>query len=502
MNIGVDFLPEPKLQFGDFFEHEDTKTGLAEFGPFGKSVSGLHPSEIRVGFVGTRETIAGAQELIEGFGTPIESENIKRLTQRPRADLGGLFGGDGNAPTEVVTRLEKILNRDFVGFSRDSPFRCCFQLNERWERRLDPRQIKKVLEIKVKEDRIWRLVELIDSEIENLANTGPSPDVIILALTPEMVEEAHSVRVEGNFHLNLRSAIKACAMKWGVPVQLLRRRTVTGGADLQERATRAWNFCTAQYYKADGIPWRPMALESNVCFVGIGFYVAHEKALKRTAMRSSVAQAFDHLGQGLVLRGDPFEWDEERQGRSPHLTQEAARLLIRDVLKEYVSVSGQPPRRVVIHKTSGFWGAEHGSYNELDGFYAGIDEVFPGCESDLVALYRPGLRLFREGIYPPLRGTYFHLEGRYFLYTMGFIPYLETYPGSYVPEPWGISEHHGGSSPKDLLREILMLTKMNVNNCAFADGTPITIGFADAIGKIMKHIPEGGTVQAKYKFYM
>jgi hypothetical protein len=85
---------------------------------------------------------------------------------------------------------------------------------------------------------------------------------------------------------------------------------------------------------------------------------------------------------------------------------------------------------------------------------------------------------------------------------MGFVPYLQTYPGSYVPEPWQIIDHHGGSSPKDLFREVLALTKMNVNNCSFADGSPITLSFSRKIGEIMKHVPVGETVQPKLKFYM
>ena len=120
-----------------------------------------------------------------------------------------------------------------------------------------------------------------------------------------------------------------------------------------------------------------------------------------------------------------------------------------------------------------------------------------------MALDQSGVRLFREGNYPPLRGTYFCIENeQHFLYTMGFIPYLETYPRPYVPEPWQIIQHVGGSSPKDLLREVLALTKMNVNNCSFADGIPITISFARKVGEIMKHIPEDGIVQSQYKFYM
>lgn len=85
---------------------------------------------------------------------------------------------------------------------------------------------------------------------------------------------------------------------------------------------------------------------------------------------------------------------------------------------------------------------------------------------------------------------------------MGFIPYLNNYPGAYIPEPWHITDRHGESDPKELLREVLALTKMNVNNCAFADDVPITLSFSQKIGDIMKHIPEDGQVQPTYKFYM
>ena len=61
--MNIDYLQEPKLQFGEYFEHEDTKTGLAEFGPFGKNIPGLHPNGIKLGFIGTRETIDDAIEV-------------------------------------------------------------------------------------------------------------------------------------------------------------------------------------------------------------------------------------------------------------------------------------------------------------------------------------------------------------------------------------------------------------------------------------------------------
>ena len=501
MSLKIEYLEEPKLQFGEYFEHEDTKTGLAEYGPFGKNVDGLHPSEIKLGFIGTRETISGAQEWVEKCASPIESENVQ-IIQR-QAERGDLFH-DQMPNLPALRRLHKILNRDFIGFNRDSQFQSRFLVNRRWERHLEPMELSQILSLESKSERIWKLVDMIEVKLSSLCQTAPSPTIVVIALTSEMEERADSVRISGNFFLNLRRAIKARAMKQKapIPVQLIRQRTIQGKGDVQEIATRAWNFCTAQYYKADGIPWRPTTLEQDTCYVGISFYVAQDIDSSLT-MRSSVAQAFDYLGQGLILRGDQFEWDSDALGRTPHLTREAAKKLILNVLGEYMKLRSIPPRRVVIHKTSEFWGPERGDHDEVNGFYEGIDAVFPKCETDFVAIQQTGVRLFREGQYPPLRGTLFSLEeSKHFLYTMGFIPYLETYPKPYVPEPWQIIQHVGASAPKFLFGEILALTKMNVNNCAFADGTPITLSFSQKVGEIMKHVSVDDPIQSRYKFYM
>ena len=502
--ITLDYLKEPTLLFGDYFEYEDTKTGLSEYGPFGKNIEGLHVADIRLGFIGTRETISKAKEWIEKCSDSIESENVKTIKDKIIPSPVPLFEDDFEPRSEKRIRLDKILNRDFIGFNKDSVFKCEFQMNERWERNINLRELKKVLDINSKRKRILEVVDLINAHLTSITQTDPTPNIVIIALPNEIKESADTVRISGNFYLNLRRVIKAKAMNQqpAIPVQIVLQSTLEEKREIQEPATRAWNFCTAQYYKAGGIPWIPTGLPKDTCFVGISFYVTQDIDEKLT-MRSSVAQAFDFLGQGLVLRGEAFEWDEEQMGRSPHLTKEDARRLIKKTLEEYVGLRNNLPSRVVIHKTSEFWGEDRAEFNELDGFYEGIEEVSKYCETDFVTLRQTGVKLFREGKYPPLRGTYFSIEDDcHFLYTMGFIPYLETYPKPYIPEPWQITQHIGGSAPKDLFREVLILTKMNVNNCAFADGVPITISFSQKVGEIMKHISEDEKVQSSYRFYM
>lgn len=504
MMINIDLLQEPKLQFGEYFEYEDAKAGLAEFGPFGINLPGLHKPEIKMGIIGTGETITLTQEWIEKCSSPIESQNIKIVKTGYPFDETSLFHNDRELDPPEIVRMNKILNRDFVGFNPDSSFKSCFMVNPRWIQRLDPRKLKEILDKSDKKERILKLVDFIEEKLASLTQNSPAPDVVIVAITPEIEELADTVRVSGNFFLDLRNAIKARAMQQtnAIPVQLIRATTLQEKRELQEIATRAWNFCTAQYYKAQGVPWRPISLDTDTCYIGISFYVALESD-QSLSMRSSLALAFDFLGQGLILRGDEFEWDKAIMGRSPHLRKDYASQLIQRTLKEFINLRGAPPKRVVIHKSSEYWGSEHGDYDEVTGLYDGIDSVYQGIETDLVSLRQTGVRLFREGMYPPLRGTYFVLEGdHHFLYTMGYIPFLETFPQSYVPEPWQITQHVGGSSPKELFREILALTKMNVNNCSFADGAPITISFSRKVGEIMKHIPKDGKLIADYRFYM
>jgi hypothetical protein len=104
---------------------------------------------------------------------------------------------------------------------------------------------------------------------------------------------------------------------------------------------------------------------------------------------------------------------------------------------------------------------------------------------------------------PPIRGTVLQLTSKRFLvFTGGYIPFLRAYPGFRVPHPVDVVEHHGESSIELLAREIMILTKLNWNSCAFASSQPITIRFARSVGTILTSLPAGVEPQAKYRYYM
>jgi len=286
------------------------------------------------------------------------------------------------------------------------------------------------------------------------------------------------------------------AMEFLKPTQILRDTTagsiVAASRDLDHISRIAWNLFTGLYFKADGLPWGPTGLAPATCFVGISFF---RPSGSTSTLRTSVVQAFDENGEGLVLRGHDFHWDDQQQGRSPHLDADSANRLIEMVLARYKDEhQKQPPQRIVVHKTSRFEPAER------EGFESALKGI---GRYDLVALTPVSdIRLTRAGTYPPLRGTHFGLGDDSYLYSTGYSHILKAYPHGHVPSPLLVTDHVGDSPKTQLLKEILVLTKMNWNSANFAGLFPITLRFSRLVGEILREVPAERVPNPKYKFYM
>jgi hypothetical protein len=245
------------------------------------------------------------------------------------------------------------------------------------------------------------------------------------------------------------------------------------------------------YFKADGLPWGPVGLPPATCFVGVSFFRPLGSA---STLRASVVQAFDENGDGLILRGHDFHWDEARDGKTPHLSEDLAAKLIEMVLERYKTERKQQPRRVVVHKASRFEDAER------KGFEAALSAV---DQFDLLAVHPVSdTRLIRAGTRPPLRSTSFTAGDEAFLYTTGYISELGRYPHGHVPSPLLIADHIGDTPVEQLQREILTLTKMNWNSANMHGLMPITLRFSRLVGDVLREIPEDQTPEPKYKYYM
>lgn len=442
----------------------DPKTGLASYGPLSLNPLKRHPNTVRVGFVGTADTIEKAHQWI--------SINAKGVP------------GDESHP-------------DFPGCASDRGFHTALDFHTDWNETLTQTELDDLLHVRSRRDKFDKALLLIEQKFQLLDRKDLKPEYVVLALPETLVEKVFSVdypeKELGMIHRDFRRAVKARIMKYKIPTQLMDQKT-TEFRDPDHPAKIAWNFFTGLYFKAGGTPWGPTGLTPGTCYMGVRFY--RGLGTKNPKMFTSLVQAFDEHGEGLVFRGPDFEWDPEaHESKTPHLKIEDALKLVQFALDKYSSEMHQLPSRVVIHKSSR-WTTE-----ERTGVREGLRSKV--SRYDLVALQRQdSVRLITASKYPPLRGTRFTVGQLDFLYTTGFVPELGQFHGMHVPSPLLIADHVGSDTPREtLVGEILTLTKMNWNAARLGGLLPITLEFARRVSEIMKEIPVGEDPQPQAKFY-
>jgi hypothetical protein len=482
-------IPEPDLVFGREGRSPDPKTGLANFGPWGLD-EGQPLLQLRLGIVGTGETIQNAQHWVD----------------RCRRRVDPRTGDD----------VDPILFPSFPGMEGTTGFGCKVDAPSSLVECLTPAEIRECEGAPNRDTAVEKIARVVGERLGVLAAKGSPPDVVIVALTSAMRTLAGGGRLparrpraprarpqltlafmddprpaDDSISRTLHRAIKAEGMRTGLCTQMCWPGSFIGGEGVEDDATRAWNFCTALYYKATGIPWRITGLAKNTCYVGISFF----RPLRQPGMlQTSMAQAFSDRGEGVVLLGDSFEWDPRKQG-SPRLSRAGARGLLERVLALYTDHIRQPPSRVVVHKSSLL------SQDEVGGFQEAIPSTVP--YHDFLSVGRTGIRFMRAGAEPPLRGTLIEIaKRRYLLYTRGYVPFLRVYPGLRIPRPLHIAQHVGSGAVTEVLAEVLALTKMNWNSAVFGRSEPITLGFSRTVGLILSELPRGFAPKASYRYYM
>jgi hypothetical protein len=182
-------------------------------------------------------------------------------------------------------------------------------------------------------------------------------------------------------------------------------------------------------------------------------------------------------GDGIVFKGALGPWYSPETGDF-HLSYAAAKELGAVAINSYKKKVGKPPREMFIHGRVRF------EAEEWQGF---VDAA--GGETNMVGVRirdEKDFKLYRKGRNPILRGlAHIRSDWKAHLWTKGWTPRLQTYPGREVPNPLLIEIIRGESSIELVMRDILALTKLNYNTCIFGDGVPITLKFADAIGEIL-----------------
>lgn len=481
MTFKAHVFDEPMLEFGDGGQHCDPRQGLREHGP-------LQPRSgdvIRVGVIGTDDTVAGFTEFLAETGRGIESGNKQLIN----------------------------LNPDFPGLGNQNPFRCKFEVPDGATVTISRRQVNEITGIGRHDEAVRHAVELISSQLSALVEGSAKPDVIVLALPISLIEKLVNAKSEGEDSdddgdvgdmLNFRDLLKAKTLHLPVPTQIVWPDTWDDAAKIprkikrdsnrqtQVKATRAWNLLNALFYKAGKVPWRllPDQAEYRTSFLGIGFY----RDLDGQQLWTSTAQMFDERGRGLILRGARAQ--TETRGRHPYLTAKDAEDLVAQSIAAYKAHHRHVPARLVVLKTSRFRSEEA----------AGIDAALgkSGIEmSDLVWVQESSpIAIFRDGNYPVLRGTFVDLDGKGLLYTRGSVPFYGTFPGLRVPRPLLLVPHENSDSTiLTLAKDVLALTKVNWNTTQFDQKLPAPIKAAREVGRILKHVEFGTAVSSDFRRY-
>lgn len=480
MNLEPRILDEPELEFGNGGRHVDPRGGLLDYGPL-QPVPG---DKVRVGIIGTQETVDGFARFLERARAGIEGASAKQPNLRP----------------------------PFPGLGNLNPFRCSFEVVPDAVRTLIPRDLADVIKRKVQRDAVEGGVDLFLDQAHMLFDAGARPDVIVAALPMPLIErvvndfspENEEELVTDERQHDFRDLLKAKALHLAAPTQIVwpslyddktripqkvRRANMR---TLQDPATRAWNIFNALFYKAGKAPWRlPRPDEQlRTSYVGIGFY----RDLSGQRLVTSTAQLFDERGRGLILRGARARTD--RGDRSPYLEREDAHALIARSLQAYYNEHRNYPARIVVLKAAQF------QRDEAEGIRAAIDEARIG-HVDLVWVQESSpIAILREGAYPVLRGAFLEFGDTGVLYTRGSVPVYHTFPGIRVPRPLALRPYTRDSSLQQIAADTLALTKMNWNTTQFDGRLPIPITAARTVGRVLRYVPFGTEPSSDYRKYI
>ena len=262
-------LHEPELEFGTG-RHVDIRFGLMAHGPVDFEDSPA--SRIRAGIVGSPESIEGVANWIGKCRGEIEAKA-------------------SNYP---------YLFPKFPGCNQDTNLKFTVEVGNTCFRDILDSQIEPLLKNPSRAVAVESVAKLFLAEIEYLASSQKVQVVIcappmllfkFLAEESSVELKASGVKGDSSEAPDFHDWLKAHAMGVGVPIQvawpstydetksLPKTRRQKDKRQLQDEATRAWNFHLALYYKAGGVPWRMSrsATDMTTLYVGVSFYRALEK---------------------------------------------------------------------------------------------------------------------------------------------------------------------------------------------------------------------------------
>lgn len=205
--------------------------------------------------------------------------------------------------------------------------------------------------------------------------------------------------------------------------------------------------------------------------------------------------------------------DSEEARRNPFLSRSDMRAVLSRSLKLYQDRNGgKLPRRLVVHKTTGFRAEELEGVNDA---LSSIEEV-ECIEVSSRSAWR-GVWMISKGVegapnvpdgYPVPRGILQMRSGTSaLLWVAGNAPTATTkrdyfQGGKSIPRPLTLTRHMG-KGPFDIVAsEALALTKMDWNNDALYDPVPVTITYSKKLARTIANVPSLPGRSYPYRLFM
>lgn len=496
-------LREPTLLFRHNQAMEDPRDGLTLFGPLDKG----KPYGVRAGVIGSKDSIRRFKRWVTQIQGAVSSHPPHPF-RPPFPGFEAAFG----IPFDPEPRVEiEVLDKDLhEALFLDDKHHRVFNTVELYSEKI----IKHIKEEDTQVD-LWFVI--IPDEVRKYCRpkSTVSADLRLTAegkmstkrakdlqRTPSMFQEENIDALVYQYEAHFHNQLKARLLPHEALTQVIQESTIAPDDFLNAfgyprrkvdaPSTIAWNLLTAAFYKTGGRPWKIGSIREGVCYIGLVFKQDERNADPRSAC--CAAQMFLDSGDGLVFKGDVGPWYNQDRGDF-HLKYKAARELVETAISTYRNKWGGSPKELFLH----------GRVRFDDDEWRGFCDAVPTSTNIVGIRIRDDkdLKLYRKGKYPILRGlAYVRDQRTAFLWTKGFAPRLQTWIGKEVPKPLLIDINKGIPDIETVLNDIMALTKLNYNSCLLADGMPVTLRFAEAVGEILTAGPITGVPPLPFKHYI
>lgn len=469
-------LDEPYLQF-----NSDVATaldmhplrGLTQYGPFSKSAMETFTPEIRIATVGPRSGQDRVRMLLGSL-----------RNRHPSSDRAGY--------TPDFSGVASIFGVDIVPANTACHISWNDQLHQT-DGGADPHE---------------RLISAFAAALQHLSGLRGEFDVVTFHL-PDAWDPVTRSR-----EFDAHDTLKIMAAQLGIPTQVLNDRVFI----FNQPAQRSWRLSIALYVKAGGTPWKLASVPGvpdDTAYIGLGYAFRGDQ--RDAHFVTCCSQVFDTDGGGMQFVAyearDPIAGDLAEARRNPYLSRDDMRSVLARTIAVYRARNGGSiARRVVLHKRTPFTGDEiHGARDAL----AAVQEV-ECIELTTATSWRgvwlqapkPGARRGQPDGYPTPRGVLLPTSGNEaFIWAAGNAPGVSTHGNYYqggksIPRPLLLRRHAGAGALEIAGSEAMALTKMNWNNDALYDPTPVTIEYSSRIARIIARGPVVESREYPYRLFM